>query len=343
MLQSMSDEALQLSSEVRIHPYREAADQQQSLERRYIQDASDQAWDGVQGQGIGAGGEVSEGRHEASESKTGGDNVRFTLHIMRRYNKPVRDTRNPSYGAPAPSVPGPQKSMVSQLVEGVVRPPSSIHLVHSCVRPMHFQQPISSSFCEVLGPTSCKACIEGTNRYTAHRVENLVFPTLPSLHPGTALVVPKLTHIMARDNRRLTLKTNPPAEGTPHTRPHHSPNTRAKSRERAVTLAIKKTSTKVAGPKKKEVSGGKQGVLLPVISQGMPTLASTHKRKARVHVRLYDRRWEVRAKDFFPEKEENQTIQREDSSLHLSEQQRRLRHMLENIKFKSAIRGAQPP
>ena len=260
---------------------------------------------------------------------TAGNTKRFTLQIMQRYNKAHPNEKKSSYGAPAGNYSmAAEKSTLTQLVDTVVRPPSAVQILHNRPRFTHCQSKQSSkNFCNVLGPVSCKCCIEETNRRVAREVEYAAFPPCFDCS-ATSLVAPKLSQVLVRKTR--TSRQEKPVAFEPNQHRATSINcnqapvkiiTKRKSRKQKCSLKGKK-------PPESEPTSSLD---LAPISHGPPTLSGN--KRTKVRLRLYDRQWEVRANEFFPN---GHHVRRENPVFKLSEQQQRLRGILNNIKYKSA-------
>ena len=122
---------------------------------------------------------------------------RFSQHIMQGYNKPKRRGA-PGYGAPLECSLHQPVNDTTDVVDLVVRPPSSYNVMPKRQKPVKCERPsvVSCEFCDVLGPLSCHECIESTNRRIAHDVEHAAFPDVACT--ASSLVAPVLAQLMVR-------------------------------------------------------------------------------------------------------------------------------------------------
>ena len=123
---------------------------------------------------------------------------RFSQHIMQGYNKPKR-RQVPGYGAPRQHLLHEPVRDTSDVVDMIVRPPSSYNVMPKRQRPVKCDRPtaVSCEFCDVLGPLSCHECIESTNRRIAHDVEHAAFPDVDCT--ASSLVAPILAQLVERE------------------------------------------------------------------------------------------------------------------------------------------------
>ena len=126
---------------------------------------------------------------------------RFSRHIMQGYNKPKRRPV-PGYGMPKVCVLKEPIKDTSDVVDLVVRPPSSYNVMPKRQKPTKCARDAGASceFCDVLGPLSCSECIESTNRRIANDVQTAAFPSIDCT--AASLVAPTLSQIMLRSNKR---------------------------------------------------------------------------------------------------------------------------------------------
>lgn len=122
---------------------------------------------------------------------------RFKKHVMQKYNAPPRD-RGLGYRMPRP--PKEKRDEHEVAVEAVKKKPTVIRTATMGLlsRPVRCQNPCRAqhAYCEVLGPASCSACIEFTNKTMAEEVQRRLFPGIDS--SANSLVAPRVAELLCR-------------------------------------------------------------------------------------------------------------------------------------------------
>ena len=139
------------------------------------------------------------------------DTKNFWAQTIKQYNRPLDGKDDIPYRSPRvyPQIEAASGNGTVFMqpkepqVESITKVPSSLKSLprklkmHKCKS----RGTYSHEFCDVLGPSACRVCIEIANRKIAGEVQRAAFPELDCT--VTTLVAPKLAKFMAQGDRSL--------------------------------------------------------------------------------------------------------------------------------------------
>ncbi|XP_069101330.1 uncharacterized protein [Argopecten irradians] len=140
---------------------------------------------------------------------TDNSQTKFNRAVIQHFYKAPAPRAHPGYGMPRPETT--ENSPFRLLMKDLERDPSvvAINNYPSLTVPPSCSK--SPGFCEILGPSACALCIEGSNRFIGDELQKIIFPEIEMT--SAKLVQPKLAKIMREGHlnnlRKLKLREIP--------------------------------------------------------------------------------------------------------------------------------------
>ncbi|XP_052253054.1 uncharacterized protein LOC127859596 [Dreissena polymorpha] len=120
---------------------------------------------------------------------------KFPKVIMRRFHRVSDHDDGISYGMPRP----PSRTVFQRVIDGIKREPSIVNIQKF----PSLHEPVlcgsRDEFCEILGPSACRQCIENTIRAIGEQLQDMLFPMIDITTPK--LIAPKLAHLLKTGHR----------------------------------------------------------------------------------------------------------------------------------------------
>ncbi|XP_033740134.1 uncharacterized protein LOC117327316 isoform X2 [Pecten maximus] len=140
---------------------------------------------------------------------TDNSQTKFNHAVIQHFYKAPAPRAHPGYGMPRPETS--ENSPFRLLMKDLERDPSvvAINNYPSLTVPPSCSK--SPGFCEILGPSACALCIEGSNRFIGEELQKIIFPEIEMT--TAKLVQPKLAKVMREGHlnqmRKLKLREIP--------------------------------------------------------------------------------------------------------------------------------------
>ncbi|XP_021339744.1 uncharacterized protein LOC110440960, partial [Mizuhopecten yessoensis] len=118
--------------------------------------------------------------------------TKFNHAVLKHFYKAPAPRAHPGYGMPRPETS--EQSPFRLLMKDLERDPSVVAISNypSLTVPPTCSK--SVGFCEILGPSACALCIEGSNRFIGEELQKIIFPEIEMT--AAKLVQPKLAKVM---------------------------------------------------------------------------------------------------------------------------------------------------
>ncbi|XP_060070262.1 uncharacterized protein LOC132550239 [Ylistrum balloti] len=118
--------------------------------------------------------------------------TKFNHAVIQHFYKAPAPRAHPGYGMPRPETS--EHSPFRLLMKDLERDPSVVSISNypSLTAPPSCSK--SVGFCEILGPSACALCIEGSNRFIGEELQKIIFPEIEMT--AAKLVQPKLAKVM---------------------------------------------------------------------------------------------------------------------------------------------------